>query len=87
MRELDAMLPGPDPLANAIPEQHRAVVGRAIVMKRCPSGRAAFGGRMCGRTLGGVPPERIPDGDALRMRYGRAIAKPAAAMMRRAAAT
>lgn len=80
MAFLDRVLLGTEALALAIPEQHRRLVGRVVAMKKWSAGgfywedvRAALGGRAAG----------VPSGDALRMRYERAIAKVAAEMARR----
>ncbi|WP_375290392.1 hypothetical protein [Qipengyuania sp.] len=81
MARVDAMLLGEDALAMAIPEQHRALVGRVIVMKRWPERTGGFRWADVRADLQRrFPGERVPDGDALRMRYERAIAKLAKAM-------
>ena len=82
MAVLDRMLLGPDALALAIPEQHRALVGRVIAMKRWNAGGFHWDDVRTAlvKASGGA---RVPAGDALRMRYDRAIAKLAAAMGRR----
>jgi len=79
MAFLDRMLLGEAPLASAIPEQHRALVGRVVARKRWSAGGFAWDDvreEMGGRPAG------VPSGDALRMRYERAIAKLAGAMTR-----
>ena len=75
------MLLGPDALALAIPPQHRALVGLAAAMKLWPDAGGfrwdAVRERVKARVDAG---ERVPAGDALRMRYDRAVAMLAAAM-------
>lgn len=77
MAVLEAMLLGPRCAAMAIREDHRALVGRVLVMKRWQS-PGGFrweevwmreGGKRCGTTS-----------DALRMRYERAVGKVAQRM-------
>ena len=85
---LEAMLLGPDALVLAIPERHRALVGRVAAMKLWPGAggfrwsavRAAMQKRAgeAGRTVGHA--DYVPAGDALRMRYERAIGVLARAM-------
>lgn len=79
MAHLERMLLGERCAALAIPQAHRALVGRVLVMKRWQS-PGGFrweevwmreGGRACGVTS-----------DALRMRYERAVGKVAVAMER-----
>ncbi|MEB3416805.1 hypothetical protein VCJ71_12100 [Alteriqipengyuania sp. WL0013] len=78
---LEAVLLGPDALALAIPPQHRALVGLAAAMKLWPDAGGfrwdAVRERVKARVDAG---ERVPAGDALRMRYDRAVAMLAAAM-------
>ena len=81
MKQLEAMLLDPNALCLAIPEQHRALVGRVIVMQRWPERTGGFRWADVRDDLQRrFPDERVPDGDALRMRYERAIAKLAKAM-------
>ena len=76
MARLEAMLLDPDALCLAIPEQHRALVGRVIVMKRWPERTGGFRWVDVRDDLKRrFPGERVPDGDALRMRYERGIGK------------
>lgn len=49
---VERMLTGERPLADVIPEGHRALVGRVIVMKRWP-GPDGFGWDVVWRTMGG----------------------------------
>lgn len=79
LAHLERMLLGERCAALEIPEGHRALVGRVLVMKRWQS-PGGFrweevwmreGGRRCGVTS-----------DALRMRYERAVGKVAVAMER-----
>jgi len=79
---LDRMLLGPEALALAIPEQHRALVGRVIAMKRWNAGGFHWED-VRSAVVKANPGVRVPAGDALRMRYDRAIAKLAGAMTRR----
>lgn len=86
LREVDAMLLGTDALCLAIPEVHRALVGRVVAMKLWPERAGGFRWDAVRVALqrAARDGERVPDGDALRMRYDRAIAKLSAAMTRRA---
>jgi len=82
---VDRLLIGEQPLANAIPERHRALVGRVIVMQRWP-GPDGFGWDRVFVTLGGVlfnqvRREVLPTtSDSMRMAYSRAIGRLAVAM-------
>lgn len=77
MAHLERMLTGERACALAVPEQHRALVGRVLAMKLSERGGGFSwsevwereGGRRCGVTS-----------DALRMRYERAVAKVARRM-------
>jgi len=77
---VERMLTGEQPLANAIPEGHRRLVGRVVAMKRWP-GADGFGWDRVWRAQGGVL-VRLRDGvvlpatsDAMRKAYDRAIGK------------
>lgn len=85
MALLDRMLLGEDALAMAIPEQHRRLVGVVIARKRWSAGGFHWDDvrEAMVKLASGA---RVPAGDALRMRYDRAIAKLAGAMGRRALA-
>jgi hypothetical protein len=84
MALLDAMLLAPDCAAMAVPEAHRALVGRVIVLKRWPGAegfgwdRVWRGERLRWDRTG----ERAVTSDALRMRYERAVSRVAARMER-----
>lgn len=85
MALLDAVLLGEAPLALAIPPQHRALVGRVVALKKWSAGGFAWEdvrkrmvpAGMTARAAG------VPSGDALRMRYERAIARMVAEWARR----
>lgn len=77
---VEAMLTGERPLANAIPEGHRRLVGRVIAMKRWP-GAEGFGWDRVWRAQGGVlfslrdQQVRKVTSDAMRKAYERAIGR------------
>lgn len=83
--QVDRMLVGQRPLANAIPAGHRRLVGRVIAMKRWP-GAEGFGWDRVYRAQGGVlfslrdQVERDATSDAMRKAYERAIGRLAVAM-------
>lgn len=86
---VERMLTGEKPLANAIPEGHRPLVGRVIVMKRWP-GADGFGwdrvyraerGELFNLTRGQVLPSTS---DGMRKAYERAIGRLAVALDRAA---
>jgi len=84
---VERLLIGERPLANAIPERHRALVGRVIVMQRWP-GPDGFGWDLVWRKMGGqlfnqVRGEVMPvTSESMRKAYSRAIGLLAAAMER-----
>lgn len=77
LRRLERLLLDPDCAAMAVPEGHRSLVGRVLVMMNWPGGDefgwsrvwVAEGGRRTGVTS-----------DALRMRFERAVGRVAARM-------
>lgn len=82
---VERMLTGERPIANAIPEGHRALVGRVIVIKRWP-GPDGFGWDRVYRSMGGelhnlarrcVLPTTS---DGMRKAYERAIGRLAIAL-------
>lgn len=82
---VERMLIGEQPLANVIPERHRALVGRVIVMQRWP-GPDGFGWDLVWRRMGGelfnqVRGEMLPTtSESMRKAYSRAIERLAGAM-------
>ena len=82
---VEVMLTGERPLANVIPEGHRALVGRVIVMQRWP-GPDGFGWdlvwqRMDGKLYNLARRELLDaTSEAMRKAYSRAIGKVAVAM-------
>lgn len=82
---VERMLTGEKPLANAIPEGHRALVGRVAMMKLYP-GADGFGWDRVYRALGGklfnlVRREELPTtSDSMRKAYERAIQRVAQAL-------
>lgn len=96
LREVEAMLLGKDALVLAIPEQHRALVGRVVTLKLWPEKAGGFRwsavreamrerarSASCSDAVGGQGRQRVPANDALRMRYERAIGALAKAMTAR----
>lgn len=78
---VERMLLNTDALCLALPEQHRALVGRVLVMKRFPSaGGFRWGEVRKALQRQAKDGERVPAADALRMRYKRAIGALAMAM-------
>ncbi len=88
---VERMLTGERPLANIIPEGHRPLVGRVIVMKRWP-GADGFGWDRVYRALDGqlfnlARRSVLPtSSDGMRKAYERAIGRLAVAMERAAEA-
>lgn len=88
---VERMLTGERPLANAIPEGHRPLVGRVIVMKRWP-GADGFGWDRVFRSQGGELynlARRVvlpTTSDGMRKAYERAIGRLAVQMERVAVA-
>ncbi|MGF7152497.1 hypothetical protein [Novosphingobium gossypii] len=88
---VERMLTGERPLANAIPEGHRPLVGRVIVMKRWP-GPDGFGWDRVFRALGGelynlARRDVLPTtSDGMRKAYERAIGRLAVQLERAAVA-
>ena len=72
VRLVEQMLTGAKPLADAVPEGHRALVGRVIAMKRWP-GPDGFGWDRVWQVMGGR--STGVTSDTLRKRYERAIGK------------
>lgn len=84
LRLVEVMLLNPDCAAMAVPEAHRALVGRVLVMKLWP-GADGFGWDRIwrGEEVRWKREGRAPvTSDALRMRYERAVSKVAARMER-----
>lgn len=83
LRDVDAMLLAPDAMVLAIPEQHRALVGRVVTLKLWPEKAGGFRWEAVRAAMvERAPGQRVPAEDALRMRYERAIAKLSGAMAR-----
>lgn len=84
---VERMLTGDRPLANIIPEGHRPLVGRVVVMKRWP-GPDGFGWDRVYRALDGqlfnlARRDVLPtSSDGMRKAYERAIGRLAVAMER-----
>jgi hypothetical protein len=82
---VDRMLIGEKPLANVIPERHRALVGCVLVMQRWP-GPDGFGWDLVWRRMGGklfnqVRGEMLPTtSESMRKAYSRSIQRLAMAM-------
>lgn len=77
---VERMLTGERPIANAIPEGHRRLVGRVLAMKRWP-GAEGFGWDRVYRAQGGVlfslrsQCDQATTSDAMRKAYERAIGR------------
>ena len=81
---LDAVLMAEDALMLVIPEAHRALVGRLLVMTRWPdAGGFRWDAVRRGLLARAKDDERVPAPDALRMRDDRAVALVAGAMAKR----
>lgn len=84
---VERMLTGERPLANVIPEGHRPLVGKVIVMKRWP-GPDGFGWDLVYRATGGLLFNHVRQcvmpttSDSLRKAYERAIGRVAVALER-----
>lgn len=82
---VERMLTGESPLANAIPERHRALVGRVIVMQRWP-GPDGFGWDLVWRRMGGELFNQVrgmvlpATSESMRKAYSRAIERLAIAI-------
>lgn len=82
---VELVLTGERPLANCIPEGHRVLVGRVIVMQRWP-GDEGFGWDLVWRRMGGelfnIARQRIvpTTSDGMRKAYSRAIRRLAMAL-------
>jgi len=82
---VDRMLIGERPLANVVPERHRALVGRVIVMQRWP-GPDGFGWDLVWRRMGGqlfnqARRAMLPTtSESMRKAYSRGIEQLAIAM-------
>ena len=89
LEHVDAMLLSGGALFLAIPEAHRSLVGRVLLMKRFPQSSAGFRWRYVREALlragdggGGGDDGRVPAPEALRKRYERAVGEVARAMTR-----
>lgn len=88
VRLVEAMLLCERPIANVIPEQHRAFVGRVLVMQRWP-GPDGFGWDRVYRSQGGllfnlVRKQELPTtSDGMRKAYERAVGRVAVALTSR----
>lgn len=84
---VERMLIGERPLANVIPQRHRALVGRVVVMQRWP-GPDGFGWDLVWRRMGGklfnqVRGEMLPTtSESMRKAYSRSIELLAVVMQR-----
>lgn len=82
---VERMLTGEHPLANAVPERHRALVGRVIVMQRWP-GPDGFGWDLVWRSMRGelynlARRQVLPaTSESMRAAYSRGIQRVAMAM-------
>lgn len=82
---VEQLLIGERPLANVIPERHRALVGRVIIMQRWP-GPDGFGWDLVFRRMGGVLFNQVrgavmpTTSESMRKAYSRSIQRLAMAM-------